>query len=170
MRQKMAKTFLFFFFCSFGENSAALTADKEQTMHVMADSADLNQQTHKGTYLGNVELIQGTTNVQANKAITIGNEKNQLMVAIASGVPGKQAHYWTTTDPAKPPVHAYADTIKYFPLKHLIELIGNAKVEQGANSFSADKITYDIVNQHVISNGTKKQRITIIYHPEKKSS
>ncbi|KTC88657.1 lipopolysaccharide transport periplasmic protein LptA [Fluoribacter dumoffii] len=148
----------------------ALTEDKEKVMHVMADSADLNQQQHKGIYTGNVELVQGTTNLQAGKAVTIGNEKNQLIVAIASGTAGKQAHYWTITDPKKPPVHAYADTIRYYPLRHLIELIGNARVEQGTDSFSAAKISYDTVKQHVLSQGSKNKRITIIYHPEKKSS
>nr|WP_231852864.1 lipopolysaccharide transport periplasmic protein LptA [Legionella longbeachae] len=139
-------------------------------MHVMADSADLSQQQHKGIYTGNVELIQGTTNLRATKAITLGNEKNQLVVAIASGAPGQQAHYWTTTDPKKPPLHAYADTIRYYPLRHLIELIGNARVEQGNNSFSATKISYDTEKQHVLSQGDGSKRIMIIYHPEKKPS
>ncbi|CAM2794259.1 OstA family protein [Legionella steigerwaltii] len=148
----------------------ALTEDKEKVMHVMADSANLSQQEHKGVYTGNVELVQGTTNLQATKAVTLGNEKNQLIVAIASGTAGKQAHYWTITDHNKPPMHAYADTIRYYPLRHLIELIGNARVEQGENSFSAAKISYDTEKQHVLSQGNGNQRITIIYHPEKKPS
>ncbi len=154
----------------FSSSAYALTEDKEKIMHVMADSADLSQQEHKGIYTGNVELVQGTTNLQAAKAVTLGNEKNQLVVAIASGTEGKQAHYWTITDPNKPPVHAYADTIRYYPLRHLIELIGNARVEQGENSFSAAKISYDTVKQHVLSQGNDSRRITIIYHPEKKPS
>lgn len=147
-----------------------MTEDQEKVMHVMADSADLSQQQHKGVYTGNVSLVQGTTNLQADKAVTLGNEKNQLVVAIANGTPGKQAHYWTTTDPKKPPLHAYADIIRYYPLRHLIELIGNARVEQGENSFSAAKISYDTVKQHVLSQGDGNKRITIIYHPEKKPS
>ncbi|MGL5743101.1 MAG: lipopolysaccharide transport periplasmic protein LptA [Legionella sp.] len=169
MFQKMVNYSLFLLLivtCS----AYALSEDKEKVMHVMADSADLNQQKHKGIYIGNVELIQGTTNLQATKAVTLGNEKNQLVVAIASGVSGKQAHYWTMTDLKTPTLHAYADTIKYYPQRHLIELIGNARVEQGKDSFSAEKISYDTKKQHVLSQGKGNQRITIIYHPEKKSS
>ncbi|ARB90841.1 lipopolysaccharide transport periplasmic protein LptA [Legionella longbeachae] len=162
--------FCLWFFLTFACSSYALSEDKEKVMHVMADSADLSQQQHKGIYTGNVELIQGTTNLRATKAITLGNEKNQLVVAIASGAPGQQAHYWTTTDPKKPPLHAYADTIRYYPLRHLIELIGNARVEQGNNSFSATKISYDTEKQHVLSQGDGSKRIMIIYHPEKKPS
>ena len=151
-------------------SSYALPSDKEKVMHVVADSADLSQQSHKGTYSGNVEFVQGTTNLQAAKAITKGNIKNQLTLAIATGEKGKQAHYWTETGPGKPPFHAYADTIKYYPLKHLIELVGNAHVEQGNNSLSAAKISYDTIKQHVLSESKGTTRTTIIIYPEKKSS
>lgn len=170
MFQQMVNYSLIFLFMLTSSVVYALAEDKEKVMHVMANSANLSQQEHKGTYTGNVELVQGTTNLQAEKAVTLGNEKNQLVLAIANGVTGKQAHYWTITDPNKPPVHAYADTIRYYPLRHLIELIGNARVEQGENSFSAAKISYDTEKQHVLSQGNESQRITIIYHPEKKSS
>ncbi|CAM4486432.1 MAG: Lipopolysaccharide export system protein LptA [Legionella sp.] len=169
MFQQMVKGILYSAVCILACPGYALSTDREQVMHVQADSADLNQQNHKGVYIGNVELIQGTTKLQAAKAITKGNEKNQLVLAIAKGSDGKQAHYWTTTDPKKPQMHAYADTIRYYPLTHIIELIGNARVEQGNDSFSAARIRYDTIKQHVLSNGDKKRRITIIYHPEKKS-
>lgn len=148
----------------------ALPTDKEQIMHVTADSADLDQQQHKGIYTGNVVFIQGTTNLHATKAITKGNLKNQLTLAIANGEKGKQAHYWTETGPDKPPFHAYADVINYYPLKHIIELIGNARIEQGPNSLSAAKITYDTIEQHVVSQSDGKTRTTIILYPEKKST
>jgi lipopolysaccharide export system protein LptA len=168
MFQKKVKLILLVLCTGVTHLGFALSTDNEKVMHVMADSANLNQQDHKGTYIGNVELIQGTSNLQAAKAITLANEKNQLVLAIANGEQGKQAHYWTITDEKKPPLHAYADIIKYYPLRHTIELIGNARVEQGDNSFSAHKISYDTIKKHVISQGNGKQRITIIYHPEKK--
>lgn len=148
----------------------ALPSDKQQVMHVTADTADLNQQKHKGTYIGNVVFVQGTSNLQAAKAMTLGNLKNQLTLAIANGSDGKQAHYWTQSEPNKPPFHAYADTIKYFPLKHTIELIGNARIEQGQNSLSAAKIIYDTQEQHVISQSNGKTRTVIILYPEKKAT
>ncbi len=170
MYLQMVKHCLYIFFIALTFSAHALSTDKEKTMHVMADSADLNQKNHQGIYVGNVELIQGTTNLQATKAITQGNDKNQLILAIADGSKEKQAHYWTITDPQKPPFHAYADTIRYYPLRHVIELIGHAHIEQGKDSFSAAKISYDTINQHVLSQGDGKKRIVIIYHPEKKST
>ncbi len=169
MRQikKVSVFFLLFFIMG---TAYALPTDKEQVMHVTADTADLNQQKHKGTYTGNVVFVQGTSNLHAANAITLGNLKNQLTLAIAKGADGKQAHYWTQTDLNKPPFHAYADTIKYYPLKHTIELIGNARIEQGPNSLSAAKIIYDTREQHVISQSNGTTRTVIILYPEKKAT
>ncbi len=153
--------------CSISGN--AIPFDKEKMVQVVSDSADLNQKNHQGVYIGNVEFVQGSTNLRAEKAITQGDAKNQLTLAVAEGSKDKQAHYWTTTAPDKPPFHAYADTIKYYPLKHLIELIGNARIEQGPNSLSAAKISYDTQEQHVLSHSDEKTRTTIIIYPEKKS-
>lgn len=170
MSQLKVKQYLFIVLMTVTAISFALPTDKEKVMHVVSDSADLNQQKHKGTYIGNVEFIQGTTNLHAAKAITQGDLKNQLTLAIANGTKEKQAHYWTETGPNKPPFHAYADTIRYYPLRHLIELIGNARIEQGTNSLSAAKISYDTIEQHVVSQSDGKTRTTIILYPEKKSS
>ena len=170
MRHQKARNYLFFFLMTIAVVGYALPSDKEKIMHVMADSADLNQQNHKGTYTGNVEFVQGTTNLHAANAMTQGNPKNQLTLAIANGTKGKQAHYWTETGPNKPAFHAYADTIRYYPLRHIVELIGNAHIEQGTNSLSAAKITYDTIKQHVLSQSDGKTRTIIILHPEKKSS
>lgn len=158
---------LFMLICAAGY---ALPEDKKQTMHVLADSADLSQSKHQGIYNGHVEFNQGTTNLHAAHAITKANEKNQLTLAIAKGTKDKQAHYWTATSSDKPPFHAYADTIRYYPLKHLIVLTGNAHIEQGTNSLSAAKIIYDTLEQHLVTEGKDTIRTVIVFYPEKNAS
>lgn len=149
--------------------SLAMPDDREKTLHLFADSADLNQQTHRGIYTGNVKLDQGTTHLRAAKAITEGNKDNKLVLAVAEGNQKEQAHYWTQTASDKPLLHAYANTIRYLPDQHLIELIGKAQVVQGDNSFSAPKISYDTLKQHVLSKSDGKTRTMIIIHPGKKA-
>lgn len=147
----------------------ALSTDKLQIMKMTADSADLDQNKHLGTYKGNVEFDQGSTHLRADHAMTWGDAQNHLILAEAYGdKQGKQAHYWTLESEDKPPIHAYANSIKYNPANHKIELLGKARVEQGTNSFAAERIIYDTERQQVISSGNKQQRIVIIYHPEKK--
>ncbi len=169
MRQRMDKQALFalLIVLSLNHSACALPNDKNQILNVKAGSADINQQTHQGVFLNQVELDQGTTHIRAASAITTGNKKNQLVLAVIKGNHEAQAHYWTDTAPNKPPLHAYADTINYYPERHVIELIGHARVEQARNSFSAPKITYDTEAQHIISEAKPEGRTTIIFYPEK---
>ena len=64
-------------------------------------------------------------------------------------------------------MHAYADTIKMYPLKNLIYLIGNAKVTQGKDVYQAPQIEYNTLLKHVVSKASKQGRTTIILHPKK---
>lgn len=153
----------------FAKISFAMPDDREKLLELSADTADLNQQSHRGEYIGSVELNQGTSHLRAASAITEGNKQNKLVMALAKGNAKEQAHFWVLTALDKPPLHAYADTIQYFPDKHLIVLSGNARVVQGDNSFSAPKINYDTLKQHVLSKNDGKERTVIIIHPEKKS-
>lgn len=157
-----------FFTLLFSSNSAALPEDKLQTLQLKAGTADINQETHEGIYSNHVELDQGSTHLRADNALTTVNQKNQLTKAIANGNKTNQAHFWTLTDLNKPPLHAYANIIRYFPDRHLIELDGNARVEQGKDSFSAPQITYDTLHKHVVSNTNGQGQTVIIIHPEKK--
>lgn len=150
-------------------HSLAMPDDREKLVELSADSADLNQQTHRGEYIGDVQFDQGTTHLRAAKAITEGDKHNKLVFAVAEGNDKEQAHYWTQTAIDKPLLHAYADIIRYYPNRHLIELIGNAHVSQGDNSFTAPKISYDTLKQHVVSKSDGKTRTTIIIHPGKQS-
>lgn len=148
----------------------ALPTDQQQTLHLQAGSADLNQQTHRGVFLNNVILDQGSTHIRAATALTISNAQNKLIKAILKGNKTQQAHYWTQMTLDKPLVHAYGDAIYFYPERHLIKLIGHARVQQGKNSFTAPRIIYDTEQQHVISKGNQHEPTMIIFYPEKSGS
>lgn len=144
----------------------ALPTDKNQILNFRANTADINQETHLGTFNDKVELDQGSTHLRASRATTEFNDKNKLIKAIAEGSKREQAHFWTLMDEKKPPLHAYANTIRYFPEKNLIQLVGRAHVEQGSDSFSAPLIDYDTLHQHVLSQSNGQGQTLIVIHPE----
>lgn len=146
----------------------AMPDDRSKVAQLTANTADLNQQTHRGEYTGDVEFDQGTTHLRAAKAVTEGNQQNKLTFAIAFGEKNKPAHYWEQTAIDKPLLHAYANEIRYYPDRHLIELIGDAQVVQGDDSFSAPTISYDTIKKHVIAKSDGKTRTLIIIHPGNK--
>lgn len=170
-RQKMPKSkiIISLFFLILSPYSLAMPDDRQQIAHLSANSADLNQSSHKGTYIGDVQFDQGTTHLRALKAITEGDQQNKLIFAVAFGDSVTPAHYWEQTALDKPLLHAYANEIRYYPERHLIELIGDARVVQGEDSFSAPKIRYNTLKKHVIGETDGKTRTVIIMHPEKKT-
>lgn len=160
---------LFVFLFAVSTASFCLPDDKEKTAQLSANSADLNQDVHQGIFLGDVQFDQGTTHLRADKVVTKGNQKNQLISAIAYGNKQDPAHYWTQSTLNKPPVHAYALEIYYYPERHFIKLVGNAQVIQGENMITAAHITYDTLKQHVVALNDGQQRTTIMFLPGKKS-
>ncbi len=146
--------------------SYALPEDRQAMFYLKSDTADIDQSTHVGIFTGHVEIDQGTTHLRSNTAKTIGNANNQLTQAIAKGSPSKQAHFWSQMSDNKPLLHAWADAIYYFPEQNRVELVGNAKVQQGDDTFKAPKIIYDTKNQHVITKAEGTQRTTITLNRE----
>lgn len=144
----------------------ALPEDKTAMIQVEADSADLNQSQHQGRYQGHVRFIQGSTHLAADSAVTLGDENNQLIKAIAKGSPRVQAHFWTTLAKDKPELHAYADEIRYDPKQHRVYLLGHARLVQGKNSFAAPEIVYDVEKQQLISKGSEQSPTLITFYPE----
>lgn len=146
--------------------------ENKEPMELRSDRADINQSKGIGTYTGNIEFDQGNTHIRAHKAVTKTDKNNALLEATIYGGKHSQAHYWSEIEKDKPPIHAYANSIKYYPKKAIIELNGNAHVEQGKNIFAAPHITYNIEKQHVISSKSSNdnQRTVIIFHPTRKKS
>lgn len=147
----------------------ALPEDSQAVLEMHSGSADMNQATHRGVFLDHVALDQGTTHIRALKAMTKSNEKNQLTEAIIIGNTEHPAHYWVLMAAEKPILHAYADTMYYYPAKHVIKLVGHAHLEQGKNSFSAPIICYDTLHHHALSEQKNNERTVIVFHPETRS-
>ena len=152
----------------------ALPEDHQQPLLVRADSVDLNQKKHLGIYIGHVTVDQGSTHIRATKAVTEGDEHNQLVQAVIEGDSKSQAHYWTLQNIDKPELHAYADTMYYYPKSHQILLDGHAYVLQDHNKITASKLYFDTLTQHVKTSYQGAQTtITILptgndsleYHP-----
>lgn len=152
---------------SFPFYNYALPSDSQKPAYLSADSADINNQTHKGIYLGNVMFDQGSSHLRAEKATTITDDKNQLDLVIIEGKIGKQAHFWTLTEIQKPELHAYADLIKFYPKINKLYLMGKAHILQADNSYAAPFIEYDTKNKHILSKSNRKERTLIIIHSKK---
>jgi len=150
-------------------NAFALTTDRSKLVYFSSVHASIDEKTGEGHYTGGVSIDQGSTHLRATDAITMMNEKYEFTRAIAHGGKKKQAHFWTCTSPDKPPLHAYADTLSYYPLENKLELLGNARIIQGENSLQAPVINYDTQAERLMTTASadKAQGTLILIDPKK---
>lgn len=166
----MANRMVLYLLClnMFAFNAFALTSDRNQRVYFSSGHASLDEKTGEGHYSEGVSIDQGTTHLRATDAKTIINSDHQLTRALAKGGDKEQAHLWTCTSMDKPPLHAYADTLSYYPLENRLELVGNARITQGDNTLQAPIINYDTQAERLITTASadKEQGTLILINPK----
>lgn len=156
---------LIFFIVFQAASAFALPDDKNQPMYVQADTVSFNNKTGFSQYIGHVSVQQGSIHLTAQTAEVHMDTHHQIQEAVAKGTANEQAHYWSLPELNKPELNAYADLIRVYPQKHLVYLIGNAKVSQGKDSYSAPEIQYNSETESVFSKKSPAGKTVIVIHP-----
>ena len=165
MNKKNIRMGLGLFALSHAAVVCGLPDDKQRPVELRAGHVLINQDTHRITYTQHVKLDQGSMHLRAATASTLTDKHHQLKQATAHGDRMRQAHAWTSIAINKPPLHAYADEIRYYPQLHRLVLLGHARINQAPNAFLAPKITYDMLANHVITEASGDERTRIILDP-----
>lgn len=146
----------------------ALKEDESAPVYVVSKSAELDRSTGRNTFRENVKIDQGSTHITGDSATTQNDETNSVEEAIVIGNDKELAHYWSLTELDKPELHARALTIKFYPQKQYVILIGAASIIQGTDSIKGERLEYDIKKQLLKSAHDPKsdERTTIILQPK----
>ncbi|MEM0955325.1 MAG: lipopolysaccharide transport periplasmic protein LptA [Pseudomonadota bacterium] len=123
----------------------ALEGDTEQPIHITTDEALRDEKTGLTVYQGNVELIQGTIRITADK-ITFYSDTTEADRIVAEGDPARMQQQ---PEPDAELMHARGLVIEYFRSEERIEVRQNAEVEQDGSTVRGDKIDYFINEQLV---------------------
>lgn len=158
----MQRIMILFLLGAISQWAYALPSDQSAPLKATSDQAEINQPALTATYIGNVDVTQGTTHLTADRLVIHLNAAHQVIEAIAYGNP---AVYQTIPQQGKSLLTAQAATIDYFPPQHLVKLDGNAVVTQDGNRYTAPHIDYDTTAQIVISPPSAQGRTTIILPP-----
>lgn len=137
-----ARGFLFLMILCYS-SAWALSSDGQQPYYVTADKAIYDRNQHITTYIGNVQVIQGSSQLLGDKAILYQDDKNFITHVVAFG---NFAHYSTLPEPGKDRMHALARSIDYNPSDRIVWLIGDGHVNEGGEFFSGPHIWYDMSN------------------------
>lgn len=145
---------------------AVFAFDDKQTLKISADSSMFNFNTGENIYEGNVQVIQDTTHLNADKIITKNNKEHKIIEAKAFGGT-KLAEYSTIPKPGDPIFKATAKIITFYPPTFTVVLEGNVKVTQGENSFQGPLILYNMKDQIVTAPASKIGQATFMIEPDK---
>lgn len=152
-------------------NALALPGDAEQPIHISADSASRNEQTGVTRYKGRVELSQGTLKIAGQVVEIRQNSAGDVTTIIARG---ELAHFQQQPQLNEPLTHAYGKVLDYNVRTEELVITGNAKVTQGSDRFSGNKIIYDMQKSTVNAFSGKpsqgqSERVQMVIQPKPKA-
>ena len=114
-------------------------------------------------------MVQGSTRLMGD-IVTIYSDKNGKATKVISS--GQRA-YFEELQESKGALRAWGETIKYDIAKDSIQLLVQAELHQGGDTFKGDKIDYDMQRKTVIARGAPvkdgtKGRIKMVIQPSSK--
>ncbi len=143
-------------------NALALESDSKQPINVEADRASINKKTGTSTYSGNVVVQQGSLKITADK-LTVYTRKGKLDKMQAQGQP---VAFSQRTDRNNKNISAIAGRMTFEAVNNIIIFEQGAELSQGANTFSSNRIIYNM-DKDTVDAGKKSggDRVTITIQP-----
>lgn len=121
----------------------ALPDDRDQPIHITADRAVRDEVQGVTIYSGNVHLVQGSMELDAD-TLTIYHNIDVADEIIAEGNPAKMRQQ---PELDKGIVHAHASVITYYKSEDRVHLQTQARIEQEGSVVEGDAIDYFIERQ-----------------------
>jgi lipopolysaccharide export system protein LptA len=146
----------------------ALPDDKNQSLRITANKQEVDLRVGEVIYTGDVKLVQGTLEINAQK-LTVHKDKNQTEESITAE--GSPARYQQQPEVDKPIIHAQAGVIHYNFKTEQLTLDKNVSIEQNGSVTKAGHVDYDIKSQTAkFSIGESNGRVETIIpaKPQKK--
>ena len=145
-------------------SAQALPGDKDQPIHITADKALRDEKKKVTVYSGNVLLIQGSLELEAD-TLTIYHNTEEADEIVAEGNPAKMRQQ---PESDKAIVHAHAKIIKYFKVDDRVHLQLDANIEQDGAVVAWDSIEYFIAKQLIRAESDQKQsgnKVSVVIPP-----
>ncbi len=159
----------------FGGEVLALSTDKDQPIQVEADGMEIDEGKGVTIYSGDVEMVQGSIRIKADKIYIFQSEGNTDRLEAE----GKPVYFRQRPDGKKEDVKGNALRIEYNTNSELLYMVGDAVLYPGdGHKLTSQRITYDRVKAVMkagaaVSKGKsvkKSGRVKTVLAPRKKST
>lgn len=146
--------------------SWALNSDKKQPIEIEADRFLLDDKKSITVYTGNVVVTQGSMQIQADE-ITIYGKLGKTEKIVATGTPVK---FKQLPEGQNEPIRGESLRAEYMVNQDLLLLLNHATLWQNDNTFSSDRIQYDMPNAQVKAGapGSGSKRVQVTLEPANK--
>ena len=143
-------------------NVYALSSDSEQPVYIDSNSQQLDMKSNQVTFIGDVNLKQGSININADKVIVTRNAVSGEIEEIQGF--GKPATFSQLTDDGKT-LYGEADDLHYQLVADKLIMTKNAMLSQDGSIIRGSKITYLIGSQKLVADSGENKRVSTVLQP-----
>jgi lipopolysaccharide export system protein LptA len=145
----------------------ALATDGEQPIEVEADELEVRDQEKISIYLGNVVLVQGSLQINADRVVIHFNEVNELILMEMTGTPAT----FRQLDDEQQEILGEALQIDYTRSESLLELRDSARVSQAGDVIESDLIRINTESSSLQAGSAESdQRVKMLIQPKQSSN
>ena len=148
----------------FSLSALALPEDSRQPINISADSASINDKTGVTVYSGDVEITQGSMTILGARVELHRNKAGDIDRIVSTGSPARFSQQPIKSEPM---THAYGQRMEYQISRQRISIENNARVEQGKDEFTGQRIVYNMKDAVVNAYGSKSgdTRVKMVIQP-----
>jgi len=145
-------------------SASALSSDKQQPIHIEADSVVIDDGKGTAVYKGNVHYTQGSTHLDADKVTVYSADRHKVDKVVANGAP---AEFRQRPDNRDQDIKGKAGHIEYYADEQRVVLEEDAHLWQGTNEFAGSRIEYDMTKETVkaLKSENNENRVQVIIQP-----
>ncbi|MDN3555598.1 lipopolysaccharide transport periplasmic protein LptA [Halomonas maura] len=150
----------------------ALEGDASAPIQVEADRLDLDDRAGTAVYRGDVTITQGSMQLTGERVEIQRNAAGRLTRATATG---QRAYLEQKPAPDEPLVRGWGRTVVYHVAERRIELIDQAELHQGGDTFDGGYLEY-FLDRRVVQarsaaeEGDDRQRVRMTLEPEQQDA
>jgi lipopolysaccharide export system protein LptA len=145
----------------------ALATDGDQPIEIEADELEVREQERISIYLGNVNLVQGSLEINADRLVLHFNEVNELIKMEMTGTPATLRQL----DDDQQEMWGEALQIDYTQSESLLELRESARLSQAGDTIESDLIRINTVTSRLQAGGAESgERVKMLIQPKPESA
>lgn len=133
--------------------ASALESDARQPVRVQANNLQLDDKSGTAVYSGAVHIEQGSMKLDAERVELMRNAKGEFTQMKATGTSGKRAYIESLPSPQEGKVRGWANTIVYHNPTRRVELIQQAELHRGSDTFTGAYVQYLMNTRQVQAQG-----------------